>query len=174
MRSRSKARWLAGSLFLFLSATASCRTAEGDLRLSSTFDSPEALAREVLRAVSQQDVATLKSLPLSKEEFRLYVWPDLPASRPERGLPLEYVWGELAQKSRGAIAANYARYKGRKLELVSIRFEDGSTDYDGFTVHRKALLRVHDPESGTERQISLFGSALEWKGRYKLFSYVTD
>jgi len=177
MRFRSKAPWLAGGLFLLLAvATAACKAADGgeEPRLSSTFESPEALARTVLEAVSKEDAGTLKSLPLTKDEFRLYVWPKLPASRPERGLPLEYVWGELNQKSRNAIATNYARYKGRKLELVAIRFKDGKTDYESFIVHRKALLRVRDPESGAEQNLELFGSVMEWKGKYKLFSYVTD
>ena len=176
MRFRTKAPWLSGGLFLLLAvATAACHAADGgEPRLSSTFESPEALARTVLEAVSKEDVGTLKSLPLTKDEFRLYVWPKLPASRPERGLPLEFVWGELKQKSRNAIATNYARYKGRKLELVAIRFKDGKTDYESFIVHRKALLRVRDPESGAEQNLELFGSVMEWKGKYKLFSYVTD
>jgi hypothetical protein len=142
--------------------------------LSSTFDSPEALACAVLEAFATEDVARLKSLPLSKDEFRLYAWPKLPASRPERGLPLEYAWGELSQKSRNAIAANYARHKGRKLELISIRFKDGRTDYGSFVVHRRSELQVRDPASGKEETLELFGSVMEWKGKYKLFSYVTD
>jgi hypothetical protein len=175
MRLRSKAPWLAGGLFLLVAAAmAACDAADAEPRLTSTFESPEALARAVLEAVSNEDVGTLKSLPLTKDEFRLYVWPKLPASRPERGLPLEYAWGELNQKSRNAIATNYALYKGRRLELVSIRFKDGKTDYESFIVHRKSLLRVRDPESGAEQNLELFGSVMEWKGKYKLFSYVTD
>ena len=124
--------------------------------------------------MSKQDVGTLKSLPLTIDEFRLYVWPKLPASRPERGLPLEFIWGELNQKSRNAIASNYARYKGRKLELLSVGFKDGETDYGSFVVHRESHLRVRDSESGEKLGLELFGSVMEWKGKYKLFSYVTD
>jgi hypothetical protein len=182
MTSRSRAPRFAGGLLLIsVAAFAACDPAPvaseaTDLEptLSSTFESPEALARAVLEAFATQDVETLKGLPLSKEEFRLYVWPMLPASNPERGVPFEYAWGDLSQKSRSAVASSYARYKGRKLELLSLTFQDGETDYGELKVHRKSELRVRDAGSGEELRLELFGSILEWKGKYKLFSYVTD
>ncbi len=166
-------RFAGGLSSVLALALTACGAPEEEPRLSSTFESPEALAQAVLEAVSKEDVETLKGLPLSKDEFRLYVWPKLPASRPERGVPLEYVWGDLSQKSRNAIAASYSRYKGRKLELVSIRFQDGKTDYESFVIHRKAILQVRDSESGAEQTLALFGSVMEWKGKFKLFSYAT-
>lgn len=175
MRLRSKAPWLPGGLSLLLAAGATgCGAVDAEPRLSSTFESPDALARAVLDAVSREDVETLKGLPLTKDEFRLYVWPKLPASRSEVGLPLEYAWSDLSQKSRSSIAANYARYKGRQLELLSLDFKDGEIDYRSFRIHRKSELRVRDRESGEKLTLQLFGSVMEWQGKYKLFSYVTD
>ena len=182
MTFRTQAPRFAGGLFLVSTlALAACDPAPAESgatnlepALSSTFDSAEALADAVLEALAKEDVERLKSLPLSKDEFRLYVWPKLPASQPERGVPLEYAWGELSQKSRNAIASSYARYKGRKLELLSMTFMDGETDYGAFIVHRKSELGVRDTESGEELSLELFGSVMEWKGKYKLFSYVTD
>jgi hypothetical protein len=182
MTSRSQALRFAGGLLLAsVLAFAACDPApvpseatNVEPRLSNTFESPEALAAAVLEGLATEDVEALKSLPLTKEEFRLYVWPKLPASRPERGVPLEYAWGDLRQKSGNAIASNYARYKGRKFELLSMSFKDGETDYESFVVHRKSELRMRDIESGEELSLELFGSVMEWKGKYKLFSYVTD
>ena len=182
MTFRSQAPRFAGGLLLVSTlAFAACdpasvasEAADVGPTLSRTFDSPEALARAVLEALAKEDVETLKSLPLNKDEFRLYVWPKLPASKPERGVPFEYAWGDLSQKSRNAIGSSYARYKGRKLELLSITFQDGETDYGEFRVHRKSELLVRDAGSGEELRLELFGSIMEWKGKYKLFSYVTD
>jgi hypothetical protein len=157
-------------IFLLAISLASCDLSP----LSRTFDSPEALARAVLEAFEREDVETLKSLPLTKEEFRLHVWPKLPASRPERNVSFDYGWTDLNQKSVSSIASNYNRYKGRKLELLSIGFKGHETDYDTFVVRRKSELRVKDRESGEELTLALFGSVMVWKGRYKLFSYVTD
>jgi hypothetical protein len=178
----SKASRVAGGLLVASAlALASCDPAPAESgaanlepAIAATFDSPEALARAVLAAFAEEDVETLKSLPLSKEEFRTHVWPKLPASRPERNIPFDYGWGDLHQKSVGSISSNFARYKGRKLELQSIRFLEGDTDYGSFVVHRESMMRVKDRESGVEFDLALFGSVMEWKGKYKIFSYVTD
>src|SRR5687767_9252327 len=63
--------------------------------LSHTFDSPEALASAVVAGLARRDAAALSSLVLSEQEFRAHVWPVLPASRPERNLPFDYVWKDL-------------------------------------------------------------------------------
>jgi hypothetical protein len=182
MTFRSQASRIAGGLlFLGVSALSACdpSAAESeagniDPALSATFDSPEALARAVLQAFADEDVETLKALPLTKDEFRLYVWPRLPASRPERGVPLEYAWGDLSQKSRNAIATSFSRFKRHKLELLSLCFKGGATDYGDFVIHREPELRVTDLGSGTELSLALFGSVVEWRGKYQLLSYVTD
>jgi hypothetical protein len=142
--------------------------------LSQTFASPEELARAVLAGIEKEDVETLKRLPLSKDEFRLYVWPKLPSSKPERNLPFEFVWSELHQQSVSSIARNFHRYKGKNLELLEIRFRDGTTDYGSFKIHRDARVRVRDAATGEEGFVDLFGSVMEWQGKYKLFSYVAD
>lgn len=148
--------------------------ASGGPVLTQTFSSPEELARAVLEGIERGDAEALKQLPLSKDEFRLYVWPKLPSSRPERGVPFEFAWGNLHQKSNGSIARNFSRYKGKQLEYLEMRFETETTDYGTFKIHRDARVRVRDASSGREGWVDLFGSVMEWQGRYKLFSYVTD
>jgi hypothetical protein len=154
-------------------AASDVTAAEGPV-LSQTFASPEELARAVLDGLEKEDVEALKRLPLSKDEFRLYVWPELPSSRPERNLPFEFVWSELHQQSVSSIARNFHRYKGKNLDLLEIRFRDGMADYGTFKIHRDARVRVRDAATGKEGFVDLFGSVMEWQGKYKLFSYVTD
>jgi hypothetical protein len=141
--------------------------------LEPTFDSPEALARAFLSALENEDGPALKSYALTEEQFRHYVWPQLPSSRPERNVPFELGWGDLHQKSHNALLHTFAKHKGKTLELVEIRFEDGMTDYGDYVVHRDARVKVRR-EDGEEAWMDLFGSVMEWNGRYKLFSYVTD
>ena len=182
MTFRWKAPSVAGSLLLAsVVALSGCggspkESEAGNLGrpLAGLFDSPEALARAVLEAFAMEDVEGLKALPLTKEEFRVHVWPKLPASRPERNVPFDYGWSDLHQKSVGSIASNFKRYRGRKLELLSITFQGETTDYESFVVRRKSMLRVKDRDTGEELTVALFGSVIEWNGKYKLFSYVTD
>lgn len=140
--------------------------------LLHTFPSSSALASSVLDAVARKDRARLDLLAINEQEFRDHVWPKLPASRPERNLPLSYVWGDLRQKSNTALAATLARYGGQPYSLVAIDFAE-QTDYGTYRVHRDGTLRVRDA-NGTETALRVFGSMLEMHGAWKIFSYVTD
>jgi len=154
--------------------TARCTAGDAPATLSHTFDSPEALARTVLTAVAERDTETLLELSVSGAEFRKVVWPELPSSRPEVNLSVDYAWGDLNTKSRSYLASTLSEFGGRRLELVAIDFTGESTSYRTFSVHRHSVLTVRaDGQAATER-VRLFGSVLERDGRFKLFSYVVD
>jgi hypothetical protein len=141
--------------------------------LDSTFESPEAVARAVLDGFAAGDVDGLRRLALSETEFRQRVWPELPAARPERNLPFSYVWGDLKQKSDGSLSTLLARYRGHRLELVSLRF-GGVTPYRKFVVHRDTVLTVREPATDSSEDVRVCGSLIEQDGRWKLFSYAVD
>lgn len=133
----------------------------------------DALAHAVLQAVAARDVLTLRRLALDETQFRQHVWPELPASRPERNLPFSYVWGDLHTKSSTNLDRVLSTYGGRTYTLDRIRFTGGTTQYRTFVVHRDSSLEVHD-EKGRRETIQLFGSVIEKDGRFKVFSYVAD
>lgn len=146
---------------------ASCASAP----LSDSYDSPEALARAALAAIERRDVPSLQHLALDKDEFERHVWSELPAARPERNLTVNYVWGDLHQKSNATMHRTLAAHGGKKYELVDIRFLGDTTAYKSYRVQRETALTVKDA-GGAERQVRLFGSVIEKGGRYKIFSYV--
>lgn len=141
--------------------------------LSNTFDSPEALARAVLERLERKDLPGLRALPLSEAEFRDHVWPELPASRPERNVPFDYAWGQMKQRSDGYLGNTLARYGGKPLTLVRLRFTGATTQYQSFAVMRESEIIAAD-DTGRDLVIRLFGSAMAKDGRYKMFSYVVD
>ena len=141
--------------------------------LRHTFSSPEALSEAVLLALAAHDADGLENLALSELEFRTAVWPDLPSSRPERGVPFDYAWGDLHQKSNNALRRLISRYGGQRYELVGVRFAGETTPYRTYQVHRETVLDLCD-EAGEELTLALFGSVLERDGEFKLFSYVVD
>lgn len=176
-RSTRRPVLLASAAALLCLAAGGCaRDAGGDPPLAPlrhTFPSPEALSRAVLTALAARDVDTLRALPLDETEFRNAVWPDLPASRPERNVPFDYAWGDLRQKSDNARRRLAARHGGRRYELVKVLFAAETTRYRTYEVHRETVLDLRD-EEGEEVRLALFGSILEREGRFKLFSYVVD
>ena len=138
--------------------------------LANSHPSASSLASAVLDAVARRDRATLEALALSEVEFRDYVWPQLPAARPERNLPFSFVWGDLRQKSNQTLGQILSREGGQGYELVAVRFA-GVTDYRTYRVHREATFRVRD-SSGAESDLRLCGSMLEQNGAWKVFSYI--
>lgn len=135
--------------------------------------SAERLAQAVLDAVAARDEAALRRLALDEQEFRQHVWPDLPASRPERNLSFSYVWGDLRTKSNTGLETVLREYGGRRFELERIRFTGATTQYQTSMVHRESRLDVRGPE-GTPETIQLFGAVIERAGGFKVFSYVVD
>ncbi len=141
--------------------------------LPNSHISLEALAAAVLDAVESRDAAALRSLALDEREFREHVWPELPASRPERNMPFSYVWTDLRTKSEAGLNAVLAAYGGRRYQLDRVRFTGGATQYETFVVHRESVVEVRDGE-GRRETLQLFGSVIEKGGRFKVFSYVVD
>jgi hypothetical protein len=141
--------------------------------LPSSHDSIEALSRAVLQAIERRDTEALSRLALNEEEFREHVWPELPAARPERNLPFSYVWRDLHQKSGTTLTHTLAAHGGKRYQLVSIRFTGESTPYRSYLVHRESELAVKD-QAGTQHTLRMFGSVIEKRGRFKVFSYVVD
>jgi len=141
--------------------------------LSSTFETPEALAQAVLSRLASNDAAGLKALALSEQEFKDHVWPELDTSRPERNVPFDYAWGQMKQRSDGSLDSTLARYSGKPLKFVRTRYAGETTQYKSFAVMRESEVVATD-ETGRELVLQLFGSAMLKDGRYKLFSFVVD
>ena len=139
--------------------------------LAHSYESPETLAGAVLAAIERQDVNALRDLALNEQEFREHVWPELPASRPERNLPFGFVWGDLRQKSETALAQTLGQHGGRKYVLTAIGFTGDTTTYRSYRVRRQSEVTVRGSDGG-ERHLRLFGSVIEKDRRFKVFSYV--
>lgn len=166
--------------YLLLAAvvvTAACSTPAEPSRsaapLGHTFESPEALAQAVLTALAGRDAAALRALQLSETEFRDYVWPELPTSRPERNVPFDYAWGQMKQRSDGSLSETLGRYGGQPLRFLQTRFTGETTSYQSFSVMRESEIIAADA-TGRELVLRLYGSAMLKAGRYKLYSYVVD
>jgi hypothetical protein len=155
------------SLLLFSSACRPSRT------LAPACASDGALAQAVLDALARRDVERLLALSVSRDEFADLVWPTLPASRPEVGMPMTYVWQDSFTKSRGSLAQTIEAVGGQRFTLVRIGFSGRQTDHKGVVIARKSYLVVKD-DHGRERQIRVFGSVIRQAGRSKVYSYIID
>src|SRR5687767_12740935 len=98
--------WIRLALAVYVAASTAC----GGAVLENSQESPEALAHAVLDALARRDRTALQRLTLNEAEFREQVWPELPASRPERNLPFTYVWTDLRTKSEAGLAETLEKH----------------------------------------------------------------
>jgi hypothetical protein len=135
--------------------------------------SSDALARDLLAALAQDDDARLQALAVSEHEFEHRVWPGLPASRPERNLPWSYVWMDLRQKSEAALARTLREYAGKRFELQAVQFAGTVTEHGSYRIHRETVLVVRDDRANIQ-ELRVLGSMIETERGWKVFSYVVD
>lgn len=142
--------------------------------LEHTLESPEAVAQAVLKGLNARDFSGLQNLALTKHEFRKLVWPKLPAARPGRNIPWDYVWNDLSSKSTMQLQARVHEWRpSADGTVVKVEFTGETTDYETFRVRRKSAVTIRTSD-GHETRHRLFGSIVEQGGRYKVFSYVAD
>jgi hypothetical protein len=141
--------------------------------LQHTLDSPQAVAEAVVAALDRKDIAALERLAVSELEFQRLVWPRQPAARPERNIPWEYAWRDLASKSRLQLRGRIAEWQPGPLTVVDISFDGDTTDYETYRVLRKSKVTLRDA-AGRRTTARLFGSVIEQQGHFKVFSYVVD
>jgi hypothetical protein len=158
---------------LTLGLACSSPSAPSPTPLANTFESAEALATALLGRLAARDSQAVAAMALTEAEFRDHVWPELPASLPERNVPFEYAWGQMKQRSDASLAGILGRYGGRTLTLRAVAFTGETTTYRTFVVRRDSEIVAAD-ETGREWILRLFGSMLVKDGRHKVFSFVVD
>jgi hypothetical protein len=142
-------------------------------QLQHTFDSDEALGRALLERLAVQDREALLQLAVTRDEFAGVVWPTLPVSRPEVGMPMDYVWQDTVTKSRAHLGQTLAEFGGLRYHLVRVEFQGTTTDYGTHSISRETRLVVRNAEN-QEQTVRLFGSVIRQGGRSKVYSYIRD
>ena len=139
-------------------------------RLQNSAASPETLAAQVLAAMVQGNIQALRELALSEEEFRQYVWPELPASNPRTNVPFEFVWNDVAYRSAIWMNRMTKDLCGKQMKLVRVLHRGKTVPYHSHQAWSDMVVVLSD-ELGREREYPLFGTLIEMDGRFKVYSY---
>ncbi len=138
---------------------------------ANTHASPEALTEAFLGALEAGDRPVLEGLALSEREFQLEVFPEMPAYA---NIPPDFAWSQLAARSSYGLATVLEAQGGRSWDLEEIVNGGKTSVYQSFVVHRDPMLRLRCRSTGERREMALFGSFLEHRGRFKLMSFNVD
>ena len=159
-------------LIVLVAGVAGCSAAPASIVFTPGYESKDAAVTAFLQALAARDAGTLSQQVVNQSEFLKHIWPALPASRPDVGMPADRAWADQAQRNAGYLAQLLSEHGGRRYELVAASFESASTAYGAFTIHPKTTLDIRD-EAGV-REVRLFGSMIESGGRWKIYSFVVD
>jgi len=135
--------------------------------------SADALARELLAAVSARDTVAVRGLLLSRAEFAWLYYPHARYTAPPYELGPELVWFTSSAASEKGAARLLARFGGRPLRFEQLVCPD-STDTEGPNVIQRGCVVRFAPGDSAVRELQLFGALLRRDGRYKFLSYAND
>jgi hypothetical protein len=159
-------------LAVMVVGVAGCSATPTVVPLSPAYESKDAAVTAFLQSLTARDATALSQQVVNQSEFLKHVWPALPASRPDVGMPSDRAWTDQAQRNAGFLAQLLAEHGGRRYELVAASFASAPTTYGTFTIHPKTRLDIRD--GAGVRELRLFGSMIESGGRWKVYSFVVD
>jgi hypothetical protein len=140
---------------------------------AETHPSKETAAQALLDALGARDADRLLALAVTEHEFTRLVWPALPSSRPEFGMPVEYAWADTFARSRGHLVRLIETHGGTAVRVDAVTFGRPPVDYGTFRLHPDTSVRVRDA-TGASRELRVCGSMIETPDGWKVFSYIVD
>lgn len=136
--------------------------------------SPEALVRSALRAFAAKDTLALRSLLITRDEWRDQLYPEFPvyypAARDTREETKTFLWENHSLSSSNALMRALRKVGGKKMTLVKLEYRDQTQAFKTYTIHQGTTPSVKMPD-GSEREITQLGSIVEKNGVYKLLSF---
>ena len=130
------------------------------------------LGRRVCHALDYQTADSLFALAVREDEFRDILWPEFPQSRPATGITWRDGWLFLYGRLHQGCGQAIRDYGGHVYQFVRFDRGDSIMHYRNFNLHNGLILVAKD-ETGQQHEFHWLRSAVERKGRYKIYS-VTD
>ncbi|HYR51885.1 MAG TPA: hypothetical protein VET83_04655 [Candidatus Dormibacteraeota bacterium] len=143
---------------------------EVSLELAGGAPSRDALAREILTALHARDESALAQLQITRREFEILCWPEVPESRPVTHISAEDAWSFSTNASHAGRGRMVSLYGGRDLEFLRLESE-GSFPYRNFVRHYGMALLVKDRGTGEILRIVAAPSWIERHGRFKILIF---
>jgi len=142
--------------------------------LSGGAPSKETLVDGLITALEQADSAAVTGLALNRAEFAWIYFPHTMYVAPPYELPPGLVWFQQQNRSSTGLTRLLRRYAGRTLHYEGFNCPDeaGEPFGEGRIWHGCTVFGTLPEGDRVEERI--FGSILEWDGRYKLVSYSNE
>lgn len=176
----SRSAWAALSVIvLAIGACAEGRAAGRDvddpsLRLEGSAPTVAEVGRRALTALSEGDVAALQALRLTEHEHNDVVWPELPASAPEVGFPVDFAWSNIEGRNIAALSRIAPTYQGEALVFQDVECRGDTQTFETFRVLTDCWVAFTREGSADVWQAQLFEDVLVRGGGHKIFRYYDE
>ena len=135
--------------------------------------SRQQLVAAFIGALATRDKSRLGTLVLSRAEFAYVYFPNAPDGVNPNGLPPTLRWDGIVRNSEKGVARALTRIGGKPLTLESLDCRSAPVSTGATTLHDGCTVRIV-ARDGTRFDGRLFGSIIEYAGRFKFVSYTND
>ena len=139
-------------------------------RLPGSVSSLDELATEVLAGLASADTSRLEALRLTEAEHNGWVYPELPAARPENNHPAELAWANIETRNAAALADLLPAFADRTLEHGGVECRGPTMPFESYVVYTDCWVRVW-LDGGEPRPVQLFKDVVDRDGELKIFRY---
>lgn len=129
----------------------------------------DALGQAVCRALSRNQLDSLRALCVTEREFSVILWREFPNSRPVTGWSAGDGWTFLNARLQSGTSGAIADHGGRPLAFVRFERTDTTKAFRNFRLHNGLVLVARDERGELVRQAWL-RSVAERRGRFKIYS----
>ena len=141
--------------------------------LAGGASSRESLVEGLIGALERADTAAVLSLALTRDEFAWLYFPHTIYTTQPYQLSPAFVWYHQQNRSSRGLTRLLSRYAGEELHYSGLRCPDEGEPFGKGRIWHDCTVLGELP---TNEQVEerLFGSILEWNGRYKLVSFSNE
>lgn len=135
---------------------------------------PSDLIQQVFTGLELKDEAQLKSLAISKQDFKKFIWPSVGRTVVAKlGINAETLYAMSVSESEIGLASILKEFGGRKYELLhvaSLTVERHPIRRKKFNAYSGPAVTIRD-DAGNERTVHVVGGIVEFGGVYKVSTY---
>ena len=163
------------AVVLFCLSAGACEKSQrpGELAFPGSAPSVEALARDALHGLAQSNAVLLEGLRLTESEHNEVVWPELPASAPEIGFPVDFAWRNIRLRNSAALRRIGRWFRSNPVRYQAVECRGATREFVTFRVHTDCWV-LFLTIRGELLEAQLFNDVLERDGGFKIFRYYDE
>lgn len=133
----------------------------------------DSLAADVVAALAAGDTAALEGFRVTEREHNELLFPSFPAAREDPPFPAFLAWENIQTRNASALYGWIPTFRQDPATFAGVECTGAPERYPTFTIHQECAVSLRRGD-GTTGRATLFRSAVEMDGRFKVIRYHRD